>query len=159
MASHFPSTHVRGTSLCGSNHCRLQGLCVRRATLCFGDPLSTRASWCWVLSRIRKGEYTSGLCCRPKVRVYYAAEGAFYLASVGMLLAWEERRRDFPVMALHHVTTCALIAASYHVGCGPCSLLERYGLTQHVMQLFTAAGLCHLPGYAVFVASTPGKAV
>ena len=57
------------------------------------------------------------------MRVYYAAEGAFYLASVGMLLTWEERRRDFPVMALHHVTTCALIAASYYVGCGPCSVV------------------------------------
>ena len=55
--------------------------------------------------------------CRPKVHVYYAAEGAFYAASVGMLLGWEERRRDFLVMLLHHVTTCALIAASYMLGC------------------------------------------
>ena len=53
------------------------------------------------------------LACRPKVRVYYAAEGAFYAASVGMLLLWEERRRDFAVMMLHHLTTCGLIAASY----------------------------------------------
>ncbi|KAK9834823.1 hypothetical protein WJX81_001328 [Elliptochloris bilobata] len=52
----------------------------------------------------------------PKVQVYYAAEGAFYAASVGMLLLWEERRRDFPVMMLHHLTTCVLIAASYCLG-------------------------------------------
>jgi hypothetical protein len=91
-----------------------------------------------------------GLCCRPKVRMYYAAEGAFYLASVGMLLTWEERRRDFPVMALHHVTTCALIAASYYVGCGPCSSLDGEGLGQHAMQLLTAAGFCRLPGHAVY---------
>ena len=51
------------------------------------------------------------------MRVYYAAEGAFYAASVGMLLLWEERRRDFAVMMLHHLTTCGLIAASYSMRC------------------------------------------
>lgn len=63
------------------------------------------------------------LARRPKVRAYYAAEGAFYAASVGMLLLWEERRRDFAVMMLHHLTTCGLIAASYSMRCAgtvPC---------------------------------------
>ena len=74
--------------------------------------------------------------CRPKVHVYYAAEGAFYAASVGMLLGWEERRRDFLVMLLHHVTTCALIAASYMLGCAalllqcPAKLLHNLSTLQ-----------------------------
>ena len=73
---------------------------------------------------------------RPKVHVYYAAEGAFYAASVGMLLGWEERRRDFLVMLLHHVTTCALIAASYMLGCAalllqcPAELLRNLATLQ-----------------------------
>ena len=50
---------------------------------------------------------------RGKVKAYYAAEGAFYTASVFMLLLWEERRKDFWAMLLHHVVTFALITASY----------------------------------------------
>lgn len=50
---------------------------------------------------------------RGKVKAYYAAEGAFYTASVFMLLLWEERRKDFWVMMLHHLVTFALITASY----------------------------------------------
>jgi len=50
---------------------------------------------------------------RGKVKAYYAAEGAFYTASVFMLLLWEERRKDFWAMLLHHLVTFALITASY----------------------------------------------
>ncbi|BDA44691.1 ASC1-like protein 3 [Coccomyxa sp. Obi] len=48
-----------------------------------------------------------------KVKLYYGVEGAFYTASVFMLLFWEERRKDFHAMMLHHVATSSLIAASY----------------------------------------------
>lgn len=47
------------------------------------------------------------------MKAYYAAEGAFYTASVFMLLLWEERRKDFWAMLLHHLVTFALITASY----------------------------------------------
>lgn len=50
---------------------------------------------------------------RDKVKLYYAVEGAFYTASVFMLLFWEERRKDFNAMLLHHVATSSLIAVSY----------------------------------------------
>ena len=56
---------------------------------------------------------------RGKVKAYYAAEGAFYAASVFMLVLWEERRRDFAPMLLHHLATVALIAASYAHSCAP----------------------------------------
>ncbi|CAK0784620.1 hypothetical protein CVIRNUC_007824 [Coccomyxa viridis] len=55
---------------------------------------------------------------RGKVKAYYAAEGAFYTASVFMLLLWEERRKDFWVMMLHHLVTFALITASYSLSFG-----------------------------------------
>lgn len=38
-----------------------------------------------------------------------------------MLVAWEERRKDFHVMMLHHVATSLLIAASYSLSCAPTS--------------------------------------
>ena len=63
------------------------------------------------------------------MRVYYAAEGAFYAASVGMLLLWEERRRDFAVMMLHHLTTCGLIAASYSMRCAACMVCVMWRRT------------------------------
>ncbi len=47
------------------------------------------------------------------MKAYYAAEGAFYTASVFMLLLWEERRKDFWAMLLHHAVTFVLITASY----------------------------------------------
>ena len=66
---------------------------------------------CWIASLKR---FTSPMLgCRGKVKAYYAAEGAFYTASVFMLLLWEERRKDFWAMLLHHAVTFALITASY----------------------------------------------
>ena len=44
----------------------------------------------------------------------YAAQLPFYVASVGMILTWEVRRRDFAAMLAHHVITASLIAASAH---------------------------------------------
>lgn len=44
---------------------------------------------------------------------YYLAEGAFYTASLGMLVGWETRRADFWAMALHHTVTTALVVCSH----------------------------------------------
>ncbi|KAI8467093.1 MAG: LAG1-domain-containing protein [Monoraphidium minutum] len=46
------------------------------------------------------------------MRALYDAELAFYVSSVFMILFWEVRRNDFPVMFTHHVITVALIGAS-----------------------------------------------
>ena len=48
---------------------------------------------------------------------YYVAEMTFYLSSTFMLALWEERRRDFWVMMLHHVMSVFLIGVSYLTGC------------------------------------------
>ena len=64
---------------------------------------------------------------RGKVKAYYAAEGAFYAASVFMLVLWEERRRDFAPMLLHHVATVVLIAMSYLYSCGSSPSVHAHG--------------------------------
>ena len=51
------------------------------------------------------------------VKAYYAAELTFYLSSTFMLVLWEERRKDFHVMMLHHLMSVFLIAASYTTKC------------------------------------------
>lgn len=65
--------------------------------------------------------------------MYYTAELAFYGASMVMLLLWEERRHDFPVMVTHHVVTICLIAFSYSTGydlaCVALSKPSRYRCT------------------------------
>lgn len=58
------------------------------------------------------------------MKAYYVAEGAFYAASVFMLVLWEERRRDFGPMLLHHIATVALIAMSYLHSCAPSAFLH-----------------------------------
>lgn len=57
--------------------------------------------------------------CRAGISTYYALELSFYAASTVMLAFWEERRRDYPVMMLHHVVSVFLIGASYVQGWGP----------------------------------------
>ena len=37
-----------------------------------------------------------------RLSLYYLAEGAFYLASLFMLLHWEVKRKDFAAMLTHH---------------------------------------------------------
>lgn len=44
---------------------------------------------------------------------------AFYISSIGMLVFWETRRKDFVVMMTHHFATVVLIALSYHLKCSP----------------------------------------
>ncbi len=68
---------------------------------------------------LKDSALTSSADARAKVRLYYAAEGAFYTASIFMLVAWEERRKDFHVMMVHHLATSVLIAASYLLSCAP----------------------------------------
>lgn len=68
------------------------------------------------------------------MKVYYAVEGAFYTASVFMLLFWEERRKDFNAMLLHHIATSLLIAVSWFFSCAPSSAspLQPDGAFDHV---------------------------
>lgn len=56
------------------------------------------------------------VCCRVKLDVYYAAEMVFYTSSIIMLVFWEERRKDFSPMLLHHVVSVALIVWSRMAG-------------------------------------------
>lgn len=48
----------------------------------------------------------------PGLLALYYFELSFYLASTFMLVWWEARRKDFPVMMAHHFVTGALIALS-----------------------------------------------
>ena len=52
---------------------------------------------------------------RLALRQVYCSELAFMLASIFMLIFWETRRKDFPVMMTHHVATISLIAISYYL--------------------------------------------
>ncbi|GHP09378.1 hypothetical protein PPROV_000811300 [Pycnococcus provasolii] len=51
--------------------------------------------------------------CDSATKNLYAAELGFYVASIGMLLVWEVRRKDFAVMLTHHVITSLLIFHSW----------------------------------------------
>ncbi|KAL2630076.1 hypothetical protein R1flu_014762 [Riccia fluitans] len=46
----------------------------------------------------------------------YVVQSGFYLFSVGALLFWETRRKDFAVMMTHHIVTVGLLACSYITG-------------------------------------------
>lgn len=46
----------------------------------------------------------------------YQVHTGFYMVSVLMLLFWETRRKDFPVMMAHHIVTLSLLVGSYAVG-------------------------------------------
>ena len=49
------------------------------------------------------------------VKSYYCTELGFYIASIGMLIFWEVRRRDFAAMMIHHLATVSLIVGSYYL--------------------------------------------
>ena len=49
------------------------------------------------------------------MHAYYGGELVFYASSIFMLAFWEERRKDFPVMMLHHIASVILIILS-HLG-------------------------------------------
>lgn len=47
------------------------------------------------------------------VKLYYMCQCGFYLYSIGALVKWETRRKDFSVMMSHHIVTVILISYSY----------------------------------------------
>ncbi|KAK1402534.1 LAG1 longevity assurance-like [Heracleum sosnowskyi] len=47
------------------------------------------------------------------VKLYYMCQCGFYLYSIGALVKWETRRKDFSVMMSHHIITVILISYSY----------------------------------------------
>lgn len=51
----------------------------------------------------------------PGITRVYLTEMAFYASSIGMLVFWETRRKDFWVMFTHHVATLLLIGFSWHL--------------------------------------------
>lgn len=52
----------------------------------------------------------------PSVERLYRIHTGFYMVSVLMLVMWETRRKDFPVMLAHHIVTLCLLIGSYAVG-------------------------------------------
>jgi ceramide synthetase len=53
----------------------------------------------------------------PKtLMLFYMCQCGFYVYSIGALVAWETRRKDFAVMMSHHVITSTLIGVSYLTG-------------------------------------------
>lgn len=48
--------------------------------------------------------------------LFYMCQCGFYIYSIGALVAWETRRKDFSVMMSHHVITSTLIGVSYLTG-------------------------------------------
>eukprot|EP00897_Mesotaenium_endlicherianum_P000647 jgi/Mesen1/10583/ME000085S09915 len=57
-----------------------------------------------------------GQSIKRKLKLYYAAQGGFYLYSVAALVGWETRRKDFGVMMTHHLVTIVLLGYSYYTG-------------------------------------------
>ncbi|KAJ4756956.1 LAG1 longevity assurance 2 [Rhynchospora pubera] len=45
--------------------------------------------------------------------LFYMCQCGFYIYSIGALVAWETRRKDFSVMMSHHIVTTFLITYSY----------------------------------------------
>jgi hypothetical protein len=50
------------------------------------------------------------------MQLQYCLESSFYISSIGMLLVWEVRRKDFLAMCIHHIATVVLQGASYSLG-------------------------------------------
>lgn len=50
------------------------------------------------------------------LKLFYMCQCGFYLYSIGALLKWETRRKDFAVMMSHHIITVILISVSYITG-------------------------------------------
>ncbi|XP_078174272.1 LAG1 homolog 2 [Carex rostrata] len=47
------------------------------------------------------------------IMLFYMCQCGFYIYSIGALVAWETRRKDFSVMMSHHIVTTILITYSY----------------------------------------------
>lgn len=81
---------------------------------------SVNEPWFWDTSYFWKG-YPSHTVTAGLARLY-CLEMGFYASSIGVLVFWETRRKDFWVMMVHHIVTLILIAVSYdlnflRVGC------------------------------------------
>ncbi|CAM0150506.1 unnamed protein product [Urochloa decumbens] len=80
----------------------------------------------WVLVIIKQEpwsldymQYFDGWPDQPIARtlmLFYMCQCGFYVYSIGALVAWETRRKDFSVMMSHHVITSTLIGVSYVTG-------------------------------------------
>ncbi|KAJ1297837.1 hypothetical protein BS78_01G408100 [Paspalum vaginatum] len=80
----------------------------------------------WVLMIIKQEpwsldtmQYFDGWPNQPitsPLMLFYMCQCGFYIYSIGALVAWETRRKDFSVMMSHHVITSALIGFSYLTG-------------------------------------------
>lgn len=51
--------------------------------------------------------------CSFSLMLFYMCQCGFYVYSIGALIAWETRRKDFSVMMSHHIVTTILITYSY----------------------------------------------
>ncbi|XP_068643551.1 ceramide synthase LOH2-like [Aristolochia californica] len=47
------------------------------------------------------------------LQLFYMCQCGFYIYSIGALLTWETRRKDFSIMMSHHIITVILIGYSY----------------------------------------------
>ncbi|KAK9804934.1 hypothetical protein WJX73_000695 [Symbiochloris irregularis] len=84
--------------------------------LCIGAYALYDQPWLWHTAELWRGWPHYEL--PGKVQLYYASQLAFYSSSLVMLFSWEERRKDFGVMLLHHIVTVVLIAVSHITGFG-----------------------------------------
>ncbi|XP_072961033.1 ASC1-like protein 3 [Typha angustifolia] len=50
---------------------------------------------------------------KSSLMLFYMCQGGFYMYSIGALVAWDTRRKDFSVMMSHHIITSILIGYSY----------------------------------------------
>lgn len=50
---------------------------------------------------------------KSSVKLLYMCQCGFYIYSIGALLTWETRRKDFSIMMSHHIITIFLISYSY----------------------------------------------
>ncbi|KAH7672915.1 ceramide synthetase protein [Dioscorea alata] len=50
---------------------------------------------------------------KVSVKLFYMCQCGFYLYSIGALLIWETRRKDFGIMMSHHIITSLLIGYSF----------------------------------------------
>ncbi|URE49057.1 Phosphoesterase family [Musa troglodytarum] len=77
----------------------------------------------WVLSIIKQEtwsldtkEYFKGWPnqeLKSSLILFYMCQCGFYVYSIGALVAWETRRKDFSIMMSHHIVTSVLIGFSY----------------------------------------------
>lgn len=51
------------------------------------------------------------------MKQFYMCQCGFYIYSIGALLIWETRRKDFLIMMSHHIITSVLIGYSYLTRC------------------------------------------